>query len=119
LSNHKIDQNYIDFKRDNENRVGTIFQKNLEMVDTRIVSHKNRKTILSAIVVERKVTRHQIVLSGRKFPAKTGTFAEFRLAHRKIIMIAITIKSLRLLDVERRDGVVSREKLGSVSSLVT
>jgi hypothetical protein len=118
MSNHKIDQNYIDLREIVRNRVGTIFQKNLEMVETRIFSHKNRKTILSAIVVERKVTRHQIVLSWRKFPAKTGTFALFRLPHPKIIMILIMIRSLRL-DVERRDGVVFSEKLSSVSTLLT
>jgi hypothetical protein len=118
MSNHKIDQNYIDLRKIMRNRVGMIFQKNLVMVETRIVSLKNRKTILSVIIVERKVMRHQIVLSGRKFPAKTGTFAEFRLAHRKIIMIAITIKSLQL-DVEKKDGVVSSGKLGSVSTLAT
>jgi hypothetical protein len=105
LSNHKLDQNYIDYKRDNEKPSRNDISKKLEMAETRIVSHKNPKTNLSAIVVERKATQHQIVLCGRKHHAKIGTSGESRLVH-PVQIIMMRMKKSPQLDVERKDVII-------------
>jgi hypothetical protein len=116
LSKYSFDPGYVEYKQKNERPT----RSDTSSGNQNSFAQKPKENLICHCCGKKGHAAPDCTLRacGRKFIVKTGTSGEPRIVPPGQIIMMRTKKKPRL-DVEKRDGVVSNEKLGSVSTLAT